>query len=78
MATDDLIETNDNGDPVAPQGAPPGSAAPGMPMETGPDAGAGGGTPEDLTPRTGSTERGNSGPLGSQDSGGGDLAEAGD
>jgi hypothetical protein len=49
------------------------------PMETGPDAGAGPGGAQDVRSsfRPGAEERGADGPLGSQDSGGGDLAEAG-
>ncbi len=64
---------------VAPQGPPPGSAVSASgPMSTGPDAGAGPGGAEDTTPRPGADERGSDGPLGSQDSGSGDLDEAGD
>ena len=64
----------------APQGPPPGSAAPGAPMETGPDAGAGPGGPEDVDRAVVATasDRGEGGPTGSQDSGQGDLAEAGE
>jgi len=43
-------DENEYGEPIAPQGPPPGSAvdSPG-PMESGPDAGAGGGTPKKAT-----------------------------
>ncbi len=61
---------------------PPGSRGPGTagPMDTGANAGAGPGGPEDVDPTAAalSDERGEGGPTGSQDSGGGDLAEAGD
>ena len=48
-------------------------------MDTGPDAGSGPGVPQDLDAETASIVEGrrSGGPAGSQDSGGGDLAEAG-
>ncbi len=49
-------------------------------MDTGANAGAGPGGAQDVDPTAPavSGERGEGGPTGSQDSGGGDLAEAGD
>lgn len=61
---------------------PPGSQGAGLGgrMDAGPDAGSGPGVPQDLDAETASIVEGrrSGGPAGSQDSGGGDLAEAGD
>lgn len=66
-----------SGDAPAPGAAGAGRAGP---METGPAAGSGLGGPEDVDPGAVAVagERGEGGPRGSQDSGAGDLAEAGD
>lgn len=47
-------------------------------MESGPDAGAGPGGPEDRVPREGEDEQSLDGPVGPQDSSEGDLDEAGE